>query len=143
MKFVDKYALIPIDRYNHWIKQLNINEEKGTSEKQTGSGGKDIQEEEEKTPFEEQPDIDTKVTTDKNNIDKIEKQTIQDSSSKTLVQGTTDFKVQPVHSNSTKDNKLKKKIKKSKKKKIYKVPPLPPGIPNKLSKTALRWVSLF
>lgn len=142
MKFVDKYALIPIDRYNHWIKQLDINEEKNISKKQTGSGGKDIQEEE-NISFKEQPVIDTKDTIDISNIDKVEKQTVQDHSSKTQLQGITDFKDQPVHSNSTKDNKLKNKIKKSKKKKIYKVPPLPPGIPNKPSKTPLRWVSLF
>jgi hypothetical protein len=141
MKFVDKYALIPIDRYNHWIKQLNINEEKGTSEKQTGSGEKDIQEE--NLPFKEQPDIDSKDTTDIRNIDKFEKQTVQDLSSKTQVQGTTDFKEQPELPNHSKDNKLKNKIKKSRKKKNYKVPPLPPGIPNKPSKTPLRWVSLF
>jgi uncharacterized protein related to proFAR isomerase len=128
MKFVDKFALVPIDRYNQLIKHLNadkVNADKGDTdstdidEKQLGAGeqvvkenfGKKTETSEHSAGYSNIDNIRSSVDVKDNKLDSLHK---------------------PVNT----------KIKQKKLKKI-KPPPLPPGIPNKPSKNRFRWVSLF
>jgi hypothetical protein len=163
MKFVDKYAIVPIDRYNYLIKHFNINEQNISSEEQSGSGsGKEkiVPDEnpnsiiEKKTTEEIIEPItrgfETNIKTDpKETIQSdIAKKTVEDNETKETIE-SKDNKVNKIsdsniyNPDSSLHKPVKLKIKHKKKQKINNILALPPGIPNKRTKKHSKWVKLF
>lgn len=148
MKFIDKYALLPIERYNQLIKRSNPDRGEDNTIDQQGLG--------------QEPFTDTSEGAGKNNITNStettntkQKQYIGNKD----VTNSTDSVLrgeEPLSNNTdqkqhitnktipTKGAQKPHKVKPSKKiNKTHKIPPPPPGIPNTQSKNYIRWEKLF
>lgn len=146
MKFADKYALLPIDRYNQLIKRGSINRDSGfiTSEKQEGSGLRGElthkpSESEQKKP---QPEkgvelIDEHSTTpDKQPTLETTSQPERTTSESPLIHKEP-FSGEYMKNDQLEKPNTRKKVKKPK------YPRLPPGTPNTQTKKNIGWVRLF
>jgi len=135
MKFVDKFALVPIERYNQLFKGINSENNKIEHTEQKGAG------EEQKTE-----DIDRKkagkivnepLDTKINDSREIHTK----SNNSTQIGNKTGNKA--IKEKNYKKAPTGKTIAKPNKKAFRKFPPPPPGIPNILKKSDFKWLSLF
>jgi len=127
MKFTEKFALIPIERYNLLYRDNIAQKGAGESGIKTGGEGTEIN--------------DSGGTgTEKSDSPKSEAETISPQVSPTVHE-----KYKPIVSAVNKKNKpiVKKTTVDRKNKAIPKYPALPPGIPNKVKTIDFKWVKLF
>ena len=161
MKFIDKFALVPIERYNLLIKDNNtllggggsVGKEKGSVEEKPLEKNSDKEEQltpSEKLPRERfQPGVDVTnyeenhLPQNVNNVDD-KKHTADVNSSTDNLKDKKRVKRQRKPSSSTDNLKDKKRIKRQRKpSKIAQLPLPPPGIPNRPIKNKFIWLKLF
>lgn len=138
MKYIDKFVLIPIERYNQLTKKQNVGEgnDNVLNEIKSGKGGKIGKDNEEKEVKDIVGSEEDKQPSEQGlkNSGLISKVHIEEDPSPTITKRKT---LAPVkHLN-------RDKVTKQKSKKKYKYPPPPPGIPDKSTKKFFRWIRMF
>jgi hypothetical protein len=149
MKFVDKYALVPIERYNQLIKQdkTNIIEaENISSDEGKIADPENIKSDEGKhgvSSFENQTGAGQSLSEDKQeNKNDIEKKSINSIEKKQISEKpfslSDDYLKRRNLSEKSKQIKPQRRIRQK-----IKVAPLPPGTPNKPLKNYFHWEKIF
>lgn len=163
MKFVDKYALVPIERYNQLIKRGYLEDKNISNEKQQGLGKRETltdkpkqnrQEKESEVNSQTEEIFSHKSAEDNNKgfvINNPTTESLKNETQPILDDGNygKDDLVEKVTTTKKKTDLLgkvtatKKKTKPLKNKKIKFFPLPPPGVLNNPSKRHIKWVKLF